>query len=133
MMDQDGANVRYLTRGDDLVLTPRFSPSTQEITYMSYGQGDPRVYLLNIETGQREIVGNFPGMTFSPRFSPDGQRVIMSLQQGGNSNLFVMDLRSKATTRLTDTAGDRHRAVLFAGRRAHLLRDPTAAASRRST
>jgi TolB protein len=103
LMDQDGANVRYLTRGTDLVLTPRFSPSTQEITYMEFGQGDPRVYLLNIETGQREIVGNFPGMSFSPRFSPDGQRVIMSLQQGGNSNLYVMDLRSKSTTRLTDT------------------------------
>jgi TolB protein len=103
LMDQDGANVRYLTPGKDLVLTPRFSPSTQEITYMEFGQGDPRVYLLNIETGQREIVGNFPGMSFSPRFSPDGQRVIMSLQQGGNSNLFVMDLRSKSTTRLTDT------------------------------
>src|SRR6478609_5563846 len=103
LMDHDGANVRYLTRGSDLVLTPRFSPSTQEITYMEFGQGDPRVYLFNIETGQREIVGNFPGMSFSPRFSPDGQRVIMSLQQGGNSNLFVMDLRSKSTTRLTDT------------------------------
>src|SRR6202047_4423347 len=103
LMDQDGANVRYLTRGSDLVLTPRFPPSTQEITYMEFGQGDPRVYLLNIETGQREIVGNFPGMSFSPRFSPDGQRVIMSLQEGSNSNLFVMDLRSKATTRLTDT------------------------------
>jgi TolB protein len=103
IMDQDGANVRYLTRGDDLVLTPRFSPSTQEITYMSFGQGDPRVYLLNIDTNQREIVGNFPGMTFAPRFSPDGQRVIMSLQQGSNSNLFVMDLRSRATTRLTQS------------------------------
>jgi len=103
IMDQDGANVRYLTRGDELVLTPRFSPSTQEITYMAYGQGDPRVYLLNIETGQREIVGNFPGMSFSPRFSPDGQRVIMSLEEGSNSNLFVMDLRSKAMTRLTNT------------------------------
>ena len=103
IMDQDGANVRYLTRGDELVLTPRFSPSTQEITYMAYGQGDPRVYLLNIETGQREIVGNFPGMSFAPRFSPDGQRVIMSLEEGSNSNLFVMDLRSKATTRLTNT------------------------------
>jgi TolB protein len=103
IMDQDGANVRYLTRGEELVLTPRFSPSTQEITYMAYGQGDPRVYLYNIETGQREVVGNFPGMSFSPRFSPDGQRVILSLNQGANSNLFVMDLRSKATTRLTDT------------------------------
>ena len=103
LMDQDGANVRYLTRGDDLVLTPRFSSAADTITYMSYSQGDPKVYLMNIETGQREIVSNFPGMSFSPRFSPDGQRVIFSLQRGGNSNLFVMDLRSKATTRLTDT------------------------------
>jgi TolB protein len=103
IMDQDGANARYLTRGADLVLTPRFSPSSQEITYMEFGQGDPKVYLFNIETGQREIVGNFPGMSFAPRFSPDGQRIVMSLQQGGNANLFVMDLRSKATTRLTDT------------------------------
>ena len=103
LMDQDGANVRYLTRGEDLVLTPRFSSSPDTITYMSYSQGDPKVYLMNIETGQREIVSNFPGMSFSPRFSPDGQRVIFSLQRGGNSNLFVMDLRSRATTRLTDT------------------------------
>jgi TolB protein len=103
LMDQDGANLRYLTRGDELVLTPRFSSSADTITYMSYGQGDPKVYLMNIETLQREIVSNFPGMSFSPRFSPDSQRVIFSLQHGGNSNLFVMDLRSKATTRLTDT------------------------------
>jgi TolB protein len=104
IMDQDGAGVRYLTRGEELVLTPRFNPSTQEITYMSYGQGDPQVYLLNIETGRREIVGNFPGMTFAPRFSPDGRRVIMSWQQDSNSNLFVMDLRSRTATRLTATA-----------------------------
>jgi len=105
IMDQDGANVRYLTRGNDLVLTPRFSPSNQEITYMSYGGNQqPKVYLLNIETGQRELVGDFPGMTFAPRFAPDGQRVIMSLQQDGNANIFVMDLRSRRTTRLTDSA-----------------------------
>jgi TolB protein len=103
IMDQDGANVKYLTRGDELVLTPRFSPSSQDVAYMSYGSADPRVVLLNIDSGQREIVGNFPGMTFSPRFSPSGQQVIMSLQQGRNSNIFVMDLQSKRTTRLTDT------------------------------
>ncbi|MGB3834507.1 MAG: Tol-Pal system beta propeller repeat protein TolB [Mesorhizobium sp.] len=105
IMDQDGANIRYLSNGSSIVMTPRFSPNRQEITYMSYESGQPRVYLLQIETGQRELVGNFPGMTFAPRFSPDGQRVIMSLlREDGNSNIFAMDLRSRATTRLTNSA-----------------------------
>jgi len=103
LMDQDGANVRYLTRGDELVVTPRFSPSSQDLTYMAFGHGDPKVYLLNIESGQREVVGNFPGMSFSPRFSPDGQKIVMSLDHGMSANLYVMDLRSGATTRLTNT------------------------------
>jgi TolB protein len=104
IMDQDGFNARALTNSNELVLTPRFSPSRQEITYMSFEGNQPRVYLLQLETGQREVVGNFPGMTFSPRFSPDGQKVIMSLQQEGNSNIYTMDLRSRTTTRLTSTA-----------------------------
>ena len=103
-MDQDGASVRYLSDGRSIALTPRFSPTRQEITYMSYESGQPQVYLLQIETGQRELVGNFPGMTFAPRFSPDGQKVIMSLlRDDGNSNIFAMDLRSRTTTRLTNS------------------------------
>jgi TolB protein len=103
IMDQDGHNVRLLTTGQDLVLTPRFSPSTQEITYMSFEGQNPKVYLLNIETGQKEIVGTFPGMTFAPRFSPDGQKIIMSIEQNGNTNIYAMDLRSRQTMQLTNT------------------------------
>jgi TolB protein len=104
IMDQDGFNVRSLTDGRDLVLTPRFSPSSNEITYMSFGSGSPRVFIYNIDTRQREIVGEFPNMSFSPRFSPDGQRVIMSLQDGGNSNIYELDLRSRQTRQLTNDA-----------------------------
>ncbi len=102
IMDQDGYGVRHLTRGEDLVLTPRFSPSSQQVTYMSFAGGNPRVYLLDIETGQRSLVGNFPGMTFAPRFSPDGRSVVLSLQEGGNASIYVMDLGSKQTRRLTE-------------------------------
>ena len=102
IMDQDGFNARPLTDGRDLVLTPRFSPSTNEITYMSFGNAAPRVYLMNIDTKQREIVGEFANMSFSPRFSPDGQKVIMSLQDGGNSNIYELDLRSRNLRQLTN-------------------------------
>ncbi len=103
IMDQDGHNIRLLTTGQNLVLTPRFSPSTQEITFMSYEGAVPRVYLLNVETGQKEVVGSFPGMSFAPRFSPDGQRIVMSFEEGGNANLFAMDLRTRQTMQLTNT------------------------------
>ncbi|MDJ0951384.1 MAG: Tol-Pal system beta propeller repeat protein TolB [Alphaproteobacteria bacterium] len=102
IMDQDGANHRFLTSGSELVLTPRFSPTSQEITYLSYFNERPRVYLLNIETGQQEVVGDFPGMTFAPRFSPDGNKVIMSLATAGNSEVYAMDLRTRRFDRLTN-------------------------------
>ena len=57
---------------------------------------------MNIDTKQREIVGEFPNMSFAPRFSPDGQRVIMSLQEGGNSNIYELDLRSRSLRQLTN-------------------------------
>ena len=101
IMDQDGANHRFLTDGQALVLTPRFSPTTQEITYLSYFDDTPRVYLFNIETGRQEILGTFRGMTFAPRFSPDGNEVLMSHAENGNSDVYIMDLRTRRAQRVT--------------------------------
>ena len=103
IMDQDGFAQSELTNGQSLALTPRFSPTSQEITYLSYYRNRPRVYLLNIESGQQEVVGDFPGMTFAPRFSPDGQKIIMSLERNGNANIYTMDLRTRETQRLTSS------------------------------
>ena len=101
VMDEDGANPKFLTSGNYLVLTPRFNPTAQMIAYMSYIAGKPRVYLFDMETGKQEMLGNFPNMTFSPRFSPDGNKVVMALEEGGNSDIYVMDLRTRSVTRLT--------------------------------
>tara|TARA_B100001123_G_scaffold449187_1_gene613466 strand:+ start:53 stop:1396 length:1344 start_codon:yes stop_codon:yes gene_type:complete len=102
IMDQDGANLKYLTLGNELVLTPRFSPKNQLVTYLSYFRNLPRVYLLDIETGVQEVVGDFPGMTFAPRFSPDGKKIIMSFAQDGNSDIYTMNLETRVVERITD-------------------------------
>ncbi|HXF54853.1 MAG TPA: Tol-Pal system beta propeller repeat protein TolB [Hyphomicrobiaceae bacterium] len=104
IMDQDGANVRLLSQGQELVITPRFSPTAQEITYMTYVNEQPRVVLMRLDTGERVVVGDMPGMTFAPRFSPDGQRIVMSFQQGGASSIVEMDLRSRRSRQLTQTS-----------------------------
>ena len=102
IMDQDGANVKYLTLGNELVLTPRFSPTNQLVTYLSYFRNMPRVYLLDIETGVQEVVGDFPGMTFAPRFSPDGKKIIMSFAEHGNSEIYTMNLDTRVVEKITD-------------------------------
>ena len=104
IMDQDGANPAPLTDGLNYqVLTPRFSPTQQQITYMALFDNRPgQVYLFNIETGEQEPLGTFRGMTFAPRFSPDGTQVMLSMERGGNSDIFKMQLSTRQLTRLTD-------------------------------
>ncbi len=102
IMDQDGEKHRFLTDGVTLVLTPRFSPTLQEITYLSYYGDVPRVYVFNIDTGRQEVLGDFPGMTFAPRFSADGKQVIMSMAKDGNSEIYTMDLGTRSSKRLTN-------------------------------
>ncbi len=102
IMDQDGFNVKYLTLGNELVLTPRFNPTNQMVTYLSYFRNLPRVYLLDIETGIQEVVGDFAGMTFAPRFSPDGKKIIMSFASDGNSDIYTMDLENRIVERITN-------------------------------
>ncbi len=106
IMDQDGENHRFLTDGRDMVLTPRFSPTLQEITYLSYYKGVPRVYIFNIDSGRQEVLGEFPGMTFAPRFSPDGKSVIFSMAKNGNTDIYTMDLATRDVRQLT-----RHSAI----------------------
>ena len=105
IMDQDGENHKYLTDGASLVLTPRFSPSTQNILYMSYAGRSPRVFLRDLQTGREESLGNFQGMSFAPRFNNDGTRMVMSIANGGTTNIFEMDLRGRSMRKLTSGTG----------------------------
>ena len=101
IMDQDGENHKFLTSGAAMVLTPRFSPNLQKVTYMSYSGSVPKVYILDIETGHQELLGQFPGMTFAPRFSPDSSKVLLSYANNGHTNIYEMDLKRRTSKRLT--------------------------------
>lgn len=105
IMDQDGANHRYLTDGKNLVLTPRFSPNQHMLTYLAYVGGKPRVYVYDLQSGRQEVLGDFPGMTFAPRFSPDGNSIVFSQAQNGNTDIYRRDMKSGQTTRLTNDPG----------------------------
>jgi TolB protein len=103
VMNQDSSSQQCLTDGKSIVLTPRFSPSEQKIAYLSYANGRPRVYILDLTTGQQEVVGSFKGLNSSPRFSPDGKKLLMTLtkDQDGNSEIYELTLKNKKIKRLT--------------------------------
>lgn len=103
IIDQDGANHRYLSDGKNLVMTPRFSPNMHQITFMDYGSNrkTPRVYVMDTNSLQKRQLGHFPGMSFAPRFSPNGENVIMSMSQQGNSSIYTMNLKKGIAQRLT--------------------------------
>ncbi|PZN94018.1 MAG: Tol-Pal system protein TolB [Alphaproteobacteria bacterium] len=105
VMDQDGAGHRFLTSGQNLVLTPRFAPNQQTITYMSFEGNRPRVWLYTLGSGRQQAIGDFPNMSFAPRFSPDGSNLIFSMSTGGNTDIFRLDIGSRRLTRLTSQAG----------------------------
>ena len=101
VMDQDGHNLRYLTDGKSMVMTPRFSPNMQEIVYMSYQGGKPQVYLMDTKTLKTRNLGSFPGMSFAPRFSPDGKKLVFSMSKRGNSDIYVYDMTTGKISQLT--------------------------------
>ncbi|KDP93004.1 translocation protein TolB [Brevundimonas sp. EAKA] len=104
--DQDGFNPTYLTQGDEIIMSPRFSTSQpDEITYVALGKDYSRIYLRNLTTGRTESLGEFDGQVLAPRFSNDGNKIAFSIIRGGNTDIYVMDLRSRQLSRLTSDPG----------------------------
>lgn len=103
VMNQDSSNQQCLTDGRSIVLTPRFSPNKQKLAYLSYANGRPRIYLLDLTTGKQEIVGSYKGLNSSPRFSPDGEKLLMTLtkDEDGNAEIYELDLEDRDLKKLT--------------------------------
>ncbi|NRB11398.1 MAG: Tol-Pal system protein TolB [Rickettsiaceae bacterium] len=101
IMDQDGANHRYLTDGSSLVLTPRFSPDNKNILYLSYKNHIPQVYIMNLDNKRTRLIGNYSGMSFAPHFSPDGKKAVMSIAKNGLTHIYEVNLKNRKTTKLT--------------------------------
>ena len=103
VMDYDGANVAYLTDSNSIVLAPRFSPSGDRLLYTSYETGFPRITLMDVGSMKRQTLEEQPGtMTFAPRFSPDGGTAVFSLERGGNTDIYALNLSSGALSQLTN-------------------------------
>ena len=105
IMDSDGANHRFLTNGQSIVLTPRFSPDYKQIVYLSYVEKRPRIYIYDIGTGRQRVVTESANQTFAPRFSPDGRWILYSMSVNGNTDIYRVSANGGPSQRLTNSPG----------------------------
>lgn len=105
VMDSDGANHRFLTTGQATALTPRFSPDYKEILYLSYLNGNPRIYVYNLETNSQRLVTQSSNPTMAPRWSPDGKSILYSMAVSGNTDIYRVSAQGGQSQRLTDSPG----------------------------
>ncbi len=103
IMDYDGANNRFLTNGRWMALSPEFNPVRQQLAFVSFEDNRPRVFLFDLATGARQLVGEFGSLSFGPRFSPDGSALLFSVARGSGAAIVRLDLASRRLQSLTDS------------------------------
>ena len=106
IMDSDGANHRFITNGQSTALTPRFSPNYKSILYLSYVDGNPRIYVYDIDAGRQRLITQSSNPTFAPRWSPDGQTILYSMAVSGNTDVYKISATGSGTpVKLTSSPG----------------------------
>lgn len=105
IMDSDGANHRFLTTGQAIALTPRYSPDYARIMYLSYFNGSPRIYVYDVASNTQQLLLKSSNPIFAPRWSPDGKWVLYSMASGGNTDIYKMPASGGQAIKLTDTPG----------------------------
>ncbi len=106
IMDSDGANHRFITNGQSMALTPRYSPDYSKILYLSFLNGYPRIYVYDIGTGRQTLVVENQYPTLAPRWSPDGRWIMYSMAVAGNTDIYRVSANGGGTpVKLTDSPG----------------------------
>ena len=93
VMDADGADVKWLTAGSDLALSPRFSPDGRTVLFTSFASGTPQIMAVDVDTVTPRALTQDPRtMSFAPRYSPDGRWIAFSRETAGNTDIWVMEV-----------------------------------------
>ncbi len=105
--DQDGENDHKIMESKDPIMSPAWSPDSRRLAYVSFEGSKSSIFVQTLRTGNRIQVSSKPGINGAPAFSPDGRKLVVTLGGiDGNPDIFILDITSRQTKRLTT-----HRAI----------------------
>lgn len=105
--DQDGENDNKIMESKDPIMSPAWSPDSRQLAYVSFEGSKSSIFVQTLRSGNRFQVSNKPGINGAPAFSPDGRKLVVTLGGiEGNPDIYVLDITSRQTKRLTT-----HRAI----------------------
>ena len=100
--DLTGTDVVQVTRDSRINLGPSWNPTGTALTYASYKQGGPHLYRLDLISGQASRLSAMVG--YSSRWSSDGSMIAASVEQQGNSDLYLFSPEGRMVRRLTENS-----------------------------
>jgi TolB protein len=108
VMDYDGHGARQITSDGFLNLTPQWSPDRKFLVFTSYqSRTRQNIEIVDLSTGKRSPLVSLAGLNITPALSPDGTKLAFATSQDGNSEIYTMDMQTRALQRLTvHSAGD---------------------------
>lgn len=106
LVNVDGSGVRRLASSSGIDTEPRFAPDGAHIYFTSDRGGSPQIYRLPVAGGSAERVTFEGSYNVTPRPSPDGKSMAYISRNSGRFQLALMDLTTKQTQILTDSAKD---------------------------
>jgi TolB protein len=104
LADWDGENMLTALTSPEPIISPSWSPDGARLAYVSFESKKPVIYSHRLASGQRQVVANFKGSNSAPAFSPDGQRLAVTLTRDGGSQIYLIAADgSGSPTRVTSS------------------------------
>lgn len=83
------------------ILGMAWSPAADRIAMTLVDQAGYRLTLLDVATGQTTIVPSLPGTPGAPRWSPDGLRLVVDVNNNGVSDIHVLEIAASTLAKVS--------------------------------
>lgn len=99
--DMDSSNPQSLLVSSEPIMSPAWSPDGRQIAYVSFEKTRAQIFSVEVATGKRRLLTDFPGINGAPAWSPDGRQLAVVLSKSGTPKVYAVDLATGTMKQLT--------------------------------